>query len=163
MHFSPSTLASAPYLTPRSRRSGLCSILLAHRYSSSNCLSTGLLHGVQRFLPGGTAFPIQSRFLKYYHYSWTRFWGQGHYVLCRAQGSCELCGRQAPFLRPDGTPYFEPHHTRRLSDGGPDDPAHVAALCPNCHKEIHYGAHGEEENERLAAYLKQMEDSVCEE
>ncbi|WP_442870450.1 HNH endonuclease [Aneurinibacillus sp. Ricciae_BoGa-3] len=28
---------------------------------------------------------------------------------------------------------------RRLSDGGPDNPEHLAAICPNCHIEAHYG------------------------
>jgi 5-methylcytosine-specific restriction enzyme A len=44
------------------------------------------------------------------------------YVLARAAGTCESCGQPAPFRRQDGTPYLEPHHTRRLSDGGPDHP-----------------------------------------
>jgi 5-methylcytosine-specific restriction protein A len=48
-----------------------------------------------------------------------------NYVLARAEGNCEGCGSSAPFLRRDGTPYLEPHHLRRLSDGGPDHPAHV--------------------------------------
>jgi 5-methylcytosine-specific restriction enzyme A len=50
------------------------------------------------------------------------------YVLARAKGRCELCKQTAPFTRLNGSPYLEPHHIRRLSDGGPDHPAHVAAL-----------------------------------
>lgn len=30
---------------------------------------------------------------------------------------CEGCGAPAPFMRRDGRPYLEPHHTRRLTDG----------------------------------------------
>jgi 5-methylcytosine-specific restriction protein A len=59
------------------------------------------------------------------------------YVLARAQGKCEGCDASAPFLRPDGNPYLEPHHLRRLSDGGPDHPAYVIALCPSCHRRVH--------------------------
>ena len=66
------------------------------------------------------------------------------YVLARAAGVCEACGSPAPFRRVDGNPYLEPHHTRRLSDGGPDHPRWVGAVCPNCHREIHYGAEGQE-------------------
>ena len=62
------------------------------------------------------------------------------YVLARAKGKCEGCGVVAPFLRSDSSPYLEPHHLRRLSDGGPDHPAHVIALCPNCHRRVHFGA-----------------------
>lgn len=64
------------------------------------------------------------------------------YVFARAKGTCEGCSQPAPFTRTDGTPYLEPHHLRRLSDGGPDHPAHVIALCPNCHRRVHVGADG---------------------
>ncbi|NIM97667.1 MAG: HNH endonuclease, partial [candidate division Zixibacteria bacterium] len=61
------------------------------------------------------------------------------YALKRANGVCELCGKQAPFIDKDGRPYLEAHHLRRLSDGGPDDPEWVAGICPNCHRQTHYG------------------------
>jgi 5-methylcytosine-specific restriction protein A len=64
------------------------------------------------------------------------------YVLTRANGHCEGCGSPAPFFQPDGSPYLEPHHLRRVSDGGPDHPAHVIALCPNCHRRVHAGIDG---------------------
>ena len=41
------------------------------------------------------------------------------------------CGAEGPFptrALPE-RPYLEPHHTDRLSDGGPDHPARVIALC----------------------------------
>jgi 5-methylcytosine-specific restriction enzyme A len=78
-------------------------------------------------------------------------------VLARADGACESCGAPAPFGRKDGTPYLEPHHTRRLSDGGPDHPRWVGAVCPNCHREIHHGANGEEKNGRLQQDLAMLE------
>jgi 5-methylcytosine-specific restriction enzyme A len=80
------------------------------------------------------------------------------YVLARAAGVCESCGNPAPFERFDGTTYLEPHHTRRISDGGPDHPRWVAAVCPNCHKEIHHGVRGEEKNNSLQTYLTAIED-----
>jgi len=46
------------------------------------------------------------------------------YVLARANGQCENCLSQAPFNSKSGRPYLEPHHIRRLSDGGLDHPAH---------------------------------------
>ena len=79
------------------------------------------------------------------------------YVLARAQGRCEACGEPAPFRRPDGEPYLEPHHTRRVSDGGPDHPRWVAALCPTCHRRIHHGADGNWINDRLIAFLGEIE------
>ncbi|MBR1155095.1 HNH endonuclease [Bradyrhizobium sp. JYMT SZCCT0428] len=72
-----------------------------------------------------------------------------NYVLARALGNCEGCGSPAPFSRKDGSPYLEPHHIRRVSDGGPDDPAFVIALCPNCHRHVHAGADGDIYNSSL--------------
>lgn len=79
------------------------------------------------------------------------------YVLLRANGKCELCLLPAPFLRTDGTPYLEPHHTTRVSDGGPDHPMHVGAICPSCHREIHFGQNGAERNAELQVRLREIE------
>ena len=79
------------------------------------------------------------------------------YVLRRANGVCEACGDAAPFVTPEGRPYLEPHHTMRVADGGPDHPRWVAAVCPNCHRQIHHGAEGEALNEKLKKKLGQIE------
>lgn len=79
------------------------------------------------------------------------------YVLLRAAGSCECCEMPAPFLKRDGSPYLEPHHTARLADGGADLPDAVAAICPTCHRHIHHGEGGVELNEQLTARIKQKE------
>jgi 5-methylcytosine-specific restriction enzyme A len=81
------------------------------------------------------------------------------YVLARAAGACESCGQLAPFRRKDGTAYLEPHHTRRLSDGGPDHHRWVGAVCPNCHREMHHGAEGEGKNRRLQQHLGVLEQA----
>jgi hypothetical protein len=61
-------------------------------------------------------------------------------VLRRANGVCESCGNLAPFKRQkDGTPYLEVHHKERLAMGGDDTVENVIALCPNCHREKHFG------------------------
>lgn len=71
------------------------------------------------------------------------------YALARAAGRCEHCGCEAPFLTSSGTPFLEVHHIRRLTDGGPDSPNAVAALCPNCHREAHLGENSAEINGML--------------
>lgn len=81
------------------------------------------------------------------------------YVLARAAGVCEACDGEAPFLRTDGSPYLEPHHTRRLADEGPDHPAWVGAICPNCHRRIHSGKDGADWNKSLQTRLKTKEPS----
>lgn len=79
------------------------------------------------------------------------------YVLLRANGRCELCTSPAPFVKVDGSPYLEPHHTTRISDGGPDHPLHVGAVCPSCHREIHFGQNGALRNAELQIRLRQVE------
>ena len=79
------------------------------------------------------------------------------YVLRRAAGRCELTGQPAPFVTRSGAPYLEVHHTRRLSDDGPDDPRWVAAIDPTVHREIHFGDRGSELNQLLIEKLKQIE------
>jgi 5-methylcytosine-specific restriction protein A len=83
------------------------------------------------------------------------------YVLLRANGHCELCSAPAPFLNLDREPYLEPHHTTRVSDGGPDHPSFVGALCPACHREIHFGQHGASRNAELQARLREIEAGLA--
>ena len=61
-------------------------------------------------------------------------------VLFRADGICEKCTLPAPFIRAkDSTPYLEIHHIKPLAEGGEDNLDNTIALCPNCHRELHYG------------------------
>lgn len=62
------------------------------------------------------------------------------WVLRAAKGQCEHCEQLAPFIGTDGMPYLETHHVRRLADGGSDTVTNTVALCPNCHREAHYGS-----------------------
>ncbi len=57
-----------------------------------------------------------------------------------ANGICHDCGNLAPFVK-KGTnePFLEVHHRVPLSQGGEDTIANVVALCPNCHRQRHYG------------------------
>ncbi|MCW5550895.1 MAG: HNH endonuclease [Verrucomicrobiae bacterium] len=61
-------------------------------------------------------------------------------VLNRANGICERCRKDAPFVRrSDGTPFLEVHHRTPLAEGGEDTIENALALCPNCHREVHHG------------------------
>ncbi len=90
-----------------------------------------------------------------------RVWLRSHalrvYVLRRANGACEGCGQPAPFATPDGHPFLEAHHTRRLSDGGPDDPRWVIAICPNCHRRAHYATDATTFNDNIKLKLGDLE------
>ncbi len=61
-------------------------------------------------------------------------------VLEHAAGKCEYCKSSAPFNRKsNGTPFLEVHHRLPLAEGGEDTVENAIALCPNCHREAHYG------------------------
>jgi 5-methylcytosine-specific restriction enzyme A len=79
------------------------------------------------------------------------------YARKRAMGACELCGEKAPFSTPAGEPFLEVHHILRLADDGPDDPENVAALCPNCHRNAHYGKDSDEIRRKLVGLITTIE------
>lgn len=82
------------------------------------------------------------------------------YVLARANGTCESCNAPAPFTSNTGSPFLEAHHIRRVSDGGPDDPGHMAGVCPNCHRRAHYGADAQSINAIMAAQVAAKEAAL---
>lgn len=62
-------------------------------------------------------------------------------VLFRANEQCEGCKKPAPFTRKrNNTGYLEVHHKIPLSKGGFDTVANAVALCPNCHRQEHFGS-----------------------
>ena len=74
--------------------------------------------------------------------STSRFYQKSPYVadftLRRANGICELCEQPAPFCKSNGEPYLEVHHIHHLADGGEDAIENAVALCPNCHRMMHF-------------------------
>ena len=59
------------------------------------------------------------------------------FVKERDNNTCEACG--FTFKKKDGENYVEVAHIKPLSEGGPDDPENMVALCPNCHKKLDKG------------------------
>lgn len=78
------------------------------------------------------------------------------WVLRHAKGLCECCGHQAPFNGSDGLPFLEVHHVQQLSDKGPDTISNAVALCPNCHREIHYGLNAKQLVEKLYVNIARL-------
>ena len=74
------------------------------------------------------------------------------HILARAAGRCEHFEGPAPFTTSGGQPFLEAHHIRRMTDGGPDDPRFVIALCPNCHRHAHFGADAKDRNLDLSRF-----------
>ena len=75
------------------------------------------------------------------------------WILQYARGHCELCGKQAPFVKPNGNRFLEIHHVRPLADGGADVPQNAVALCPNCRREAHHGARAEAIRKKLSRHV----------
>jgi 5-methylcytosine-specific restriction protein A len=74
-------------------------------------------------------------------------------VLRRANGVCELCGSPG-FRLINGSVYLETHHVVPLSEDGADHETNVVGICPNDHREAHYGVLRDEIRARLLALLK---------
>lgn len=75
-------------------------------------------------------------------------------VLLRANGACEMpgCTREL-FARDDDSPYLEVHHVVPLSEEGDDTFINAAALCPHCHREVHYGKKRSALRDRLREHI----------
>lgn len=74
------------------------------------------------------------------------------YTKERANGICDLCGKEAPFKDKNGKPYLESHHVITLAENGPDAIYNTVAICPNCHRKIHV-LHKKEDIERLSQVI----------
>lgn len=65
--------------------------------------------------------------------------------LMRAGYQCEINSEHTSFTSSNGRQYVESHHIIPLKyqdkfDFNLDSPENLIALCPNCHKAIHYGS-----------------------
>lgn len=60
------------------------------------------------------------------------------FVLKKAEGKCEYCGKRG-FTTVSGQSYLEAHHIISLAKQGPDSVQNVIALCPDHHRQAHYG------------------------
>ena len=81
-------------------------------------------------------------------------------ALIRANGRCESpdCSTLL-FKKKDGSFYLEVHHLVPLSKSGADSLTNVAALCPNCHRELHHGENAEEKTKLIQAIIEDKEKS----
>lgn len=78
------------------------------------------------------------------------------WVLAEANGRCESCCQEAPFRNADGAPFLEVHHVRQLADGGPDTTDNAVAVCPNCHRALHFATDREKRKRQLYERLERL-------
>lgn len=79
------------------------------------------------------------------------------WVLQQSKGICENCGEKAPFYLNDGIPYLEVHHVIPLSLSGADTTSNCVALCPNCHRALHYSQNAKELIEKLYDNIERLQ------
>ena len=81
-------------------------------------------------------------------------------VLQLAAGICESCGAEGPFeIAANGQRYrfLEVHHVRPLADDGSDRPENAVAVCPNCHRALHYAVDRIARRSRLFQSIARLE------
>jgi 5-methylcytosine-specific restriction protein A len=76
-------------------------------------------------------------------------------ALNRANGKCEWCGTLG-FKTKSGSIYLETHHIQPLCEGGEDSERNVIALCPNHHREAHFGEVSLELTKQFKEKLQQL-------
>jgi predicted HNH restriction endonuclease len=62
------------------------------------------------------------------------------------------------FERDNGKNYVEVHHVIPLGEDGDDSLANAAALCPQCHREQHFGKGRAAKRKVLKAYIDGLPD-----
>ena len=109
---------------------------LPNEYASFQNDVINSLKNKQKLPPTGTKKPKRSQTsaTKYVRAPEVVAW-----ILNFANGICECCKKPAPFYREDGTSFLEVHHLKQLADEGSDTTTNAIAICPNCHRELHFG------------------------
>jgi hypothetical protein len=106
---------------------------------------------IQRPLGYAVAATVPGSSAGRYRCPWVRAW-----TLQRAGQQCELCNQTA-FLKRSGRPYLESHHIDQLAAGGPDTPDNTAAVCANCHRELHHGRNASVLSKELRRVIAEKE------
>ncbi|MEP0191235.1 MAG: HNH endonuclease signature motif containing protein [Erythrobacter sp.] len=77
-------------------------------------------------------------------------------VLARAGGKCEYC-QEVGFRDIRGKSFLEAHHVIALSEQGVDKTTNVIALCPNHHREAHFGSQWQGLQDQFLKILKKLD------
>jgi 5-methylcytosine-specific restriction protein A len=124
-------------------------------------LETSVLSARSKFARGKLVPPAGNKRVQRSNVASSRFLRDANviaWVLETANGNCEVCDSQAPFLRPSGVEYLEVHHVRPLNEGGPDTIENACACCPNCHRRLHYGGDSLNLRRQIISKLSRLVD-----
>jgi 5-methylcytosine-specific restriction protein A len=78
------------------------------------------------------------------------------WILINANGKCESCHKEGPFITNNDDFFLEVHHVRFLSEGGSDTIENAVATCPNCHRSFHYSKDKMQLTEQLYKNVKRL-------
>ncbi len=78
-------------------------------------------------------------------------------VMKRAGGRCEFCGTEG-FICDNGDRYLESHHIIALAADGADRMSNVIALCPEDHREAHFGQRRAELEKAMIVKVSALEN-----
>lgn len=105
------------------------------RYRTEN--AADLLRRIQQISAAATVIPAENRERNGTLVSLMK----SYYMRCYAENGmlkCECCGEET-FITSAGEPYVEFHHFIPFNIAyGPDHYLNLFALCPNCHRQIHF-------------------------
>ena len=79
-------------------------------------------------------------------------------VILRAAGKCEYCGAEG-FVDVSGSVYLVSHHIVHLAKDGKDKRTNVIALCPNHHRETHFGMNRDVLEQQMTAIVAQKDSA----
>lgn len=82
------------------------------------------------------------------------------YIKRLARGCCDLCEKPGPFETKRGA-YLECHHIHPLAKGGPDTIENTVALCPNCHRKMHYLDSATDREKLLSRITQRFQAGAC--
>lgn len=79
------------------------------------------------------------------------------YIKERSNYSCEMPNCDyVGFEKENGQKYIEVHHVEPLFEGGEDSMQNTAALCPTCHRKLHYAENKEEMKVELLSFISTL-------
>ena len=107
-------------------------------------------------IPAGFESPDRASGIRY---SYERDDEVRKFVLLRANGRCEYCGKST-FVNSKGINYLESHHIIALANKGKDTVDNVIALCPDHHREAHFGARAASLEDEFIDILKKKSNSA---
>lgn len=119
-----------------------------------NIRTENLLHAIIPENPAGCEKPRKIRTQDTYYFE--RDPMVAACTLKNADGKCELCEENAPFRTKKGNHYLEIHHVIRLADNGRDQLNNTVALCPNCHRALHYANNAEALKSKLYKKISRL-------